>query len=95
MTQLIDDVLRQDEEKRRIRDAAYTLFPPEDVYYDDMTRRVYDAADVQAGQTAAMRANPFTAWMGALPGLDVAEFAMPPAWDRGEYSAPTARYRAL
>lgn len=95
-SQRIPDVLKRDEEERLRQEAAGVrgIFAP---FYDDTTRSVYDAADVQAGQVAAMRGNPFAAWIGTMgtpPGLDIAEFTMPPAWDRGEYSAPTARYRA-
>lgn len=94
MTQLIDDVLKRDEEERLRQEAAGArgIFVP---FYDDTTRRVYDAADVQAGQVAAMRGSPFAAWMGTPPGLDIAEFAMPEMWDAAEYHAPTAQYRAL
>lgn len=95
-SQRIPDVLKRDEEERLRQEAAGVrgIFAP---FHDDATRSVYDAADVQAGQLAAMRGNPFAAWMGAqVVGLDIAEFAVPgPAWDRGEYGAPTTRYRAL
>ena len=85
MSQRIPDVLKRDEEERLRQEAAgvRSIFAP---FYDDMTRSVYDAADVQAGQVAAMRRNPFTVWMGTMgtpPGLDIAEFAMPAQWDRG------------